>query len=684
MSNSKQILESFKKRKRMPKLYNFHTFADPGCPIALSGPFRDNIQQFLQQCGEVEDYNIDGMPIWCTFLVHETKGLVIPLYTIEETAKNSFQPYCDQCRCTGWSHHFVTRRKYHMIIPVDDEWTKPLNDGTFDMHTHLLHGLIHCNGFGHLLCINGMEGGSKFLYGKEIMDLWDRICTNLHTRKITVEDVSVKRGMDLRLLHGIAYGRPWFGRWGYKFCQGSFGVTGEKYERAIELLSSLGLDQIIQDFCSSKLYSDVKRIIYYYRDTSESELVTIRDLFHFMLSLKSRGLPARRSPPNSVLSICSRSSARKIVQNKNVSKRKNGRCKNFTTLASNLDSRWPMKRMQYVAEVVVDALKEKKAANGGHNCGMSRQEVRDAARMRIGDTGLIDYMLKSMNNVIVGRYIVCRDVNPQTRVLEYTIEEVGHNVASVQVDQELDLVVLPQDQPQAIIPGIDVYSDIAYLYNNVLLEYQNSEWVDLAVERVIDSKQFVKEWLFIDEPDQLLRFICRVIPSLSDLETEFTRGYPSGEHIAVPLHLTLGELKEVVQHAMRDTYYIMERIVVTEICGLEGVEDGEVLFGTVESGTELCFRALGIDFDSELKYEGGADNWTVNCKCGTRDDDGEKMVACDICEVWQHTRCIGIDDYNTMPPLFVCDSCCAALAPPRTIQPSFEYDFESLEACYNY
>ncbi|KAL8096782.1 hypothetical protein AgCh_037660 [Apium graveolens] len=464
-----------------------------------------------------------------------------------------------------------------MIIPVDDEWTKPLDDGVFDMNTHLLHGLIHCNGFGHLLSINGMEGGSKFLYGKEIMDLWDRICTNLHTRKITVEDVSVKRGMNLRLLHGIAaYGRPWFGRWGYRFCQGSFGVTNEKYERAIELLSCLGLDQIIQDFCSSKLYSDVKRIICYYRDTT-----------------------------------------RKYVQNKNASKRKNGRCKKFTTLASNLDSRWPMKRMQYVAEVAVNALREKKAANGGYNCETSRQEVRDAARMRIGDTGLIDYILKSMNNVIVGGHVVCRDVNPQTRVLEYTIEEVCENGAAVQVDPGSNLVVLSQDQPQAIMPGIDVYSDIAYLYNNVFLEYQNSEWVELAVERVLDSKQFVKEWLFIDEPDQLLR----------------------------------------------------ERILVTEVSGLEGVEDGEVLFGIVESGSELCFRAVGMDFGSELKYEGGADNWTVKCKCRTRDDGGERMVACDICEVWQHTRCIGIDDFNTMPPLFVCDSCCAALAPPRTIQP---------------
>lgn len=69
-----------------------------------------------------------------------------------------------------------------MIIPVDDDWNKPLEEGVLDMQTHLLHGLIHCNGFGHLISINGIEGGSKYLCGRQIMDLWDRICTNLHAR----------------------------------------------------------------------------------------------------------------------------------------------------------------------------------------------------------------------------------------------------------------------------------------------------------------------------------------------------------------------------------------------------------------------------------------------------------------------------------------------------------------------
>jgi hypothetical protein len=83
----------------------------------------------------------------------------------------------------GWGHHFVSKTNYHLIIPeADHEWTMPLVDDFLDLQTHLFHGLIHCNGFGHLLSIEGTAGGSKYLDDKELMDLWDRICTNLRTR----------------------------------------------------------------------------------------------------------------------------------------------------------------------------------------------------------------------------------------------------------------------------------------------------------------------------------------------------------------------------------------------------------------------------------------------------------------------------------------------------------------------
>lgn len=50
--------------------------------------------------------------------------------------------------------------------------------------THLLHGVVHANGYGHLLRVNGREGGSMFLSGCHIMEFWDRICRTLGVRLV--------------------------------------------------------------------------------------------------------------------------------------------------------------------------------------------------------------------------------------------------------------------------------------------------------------------------------------------------------------------------------------------------------------------------------------------------------------------------------------------------------------------
>ncbi|OVA04079.1 zinc finger protein [Macleaya cordata] len=648
------------KRKRNPKRYGFHTFGDPGCPITFTGPFRDNIRVFLQECGEIEDFNVQGMPTWCTLLVNEKNGVVVPLYTIEESIKHSLRPFCDYCRCIGWSHHFVSKRRYHLIIPVDDEWHKVPNKSVFDLHTHLLHGLIHCNGFGHLLCINGLEGGSKFLCGREIMDLWDRICNALRTRKITVEDVSKKRSMDLRLLYGVAYGHPWFGRWGYKFCQGSFGVTEHKYITAIDMLSSINLNNIIEDFIKSgKDRNHIKQIIRIYREMSETQLITIRDLLRFMLVTHKS--PSK--PPNSVVKPITRSLQQQRSPLKDISNNiKQIKYKNFGSFAVEMASRWPVRRLEYAAEVIVGALKE----NGA---GMSRQEVRDAARLHIGDTGLLDFVLKSINNLIVGNHVVLRATNPSTRILEFTIHEIGGD----DVSKPNVTICVAAPTIHTSPAGLDVYQDVLYLYTQVLLGYSKckslTELTGLATQTVLDSKHFVKEWPLRDEEDELLRFLCRVMPSCVELETELTRPFLTspGELVVVPLHATVGELKMAVECALRDTYCVLEKFVVRDLGGFEGVDDEEVLFGAVESGAQIWVLGSGVDVgnNDQLKYEGGADSWTVDCSCGARDDDGERMVACDICEVWQHTRCSGIDDAQAVPPLFLCARCSASLMPSR-------------------
>ncbi|KAK9270906.1 hypothetical protein L1049_026492 [Liquidambar formosana] len=43
--------------------------------------------------------------------------------------------------------------------------------------------------------------------------------------------------------------------------------------------------------------------------------------------------------------------------------------------------------------------------------------------------------------------------------------------------------------------------------------------------------------------------------------------------------------------------------------------------------------------------------------CGAKDNDGERMLACDACGVWQHTRCAGIDSFDAIPTKFVCMRC---------------------------
>lgn len=56
------------------------------------------------------------------------------------------------------------------------------------------------------------------------------------------------------------------------------------------------------------------------------------------------------------------------------------------------------------------------------------------------------------------------------------------------------------------------------------------------------------------------------------------------------------------------------------------------------------------------------------CRCGTSDDDGERMIACDGCGVWAHMLCNGIpvldedeeeEEEGREPPHWTCDNCLA-------------------------
>ncbi|XP_031498002.1 PHD finger protein MALE MEIOCYTE DEATH 1-like [Nymphaea colorata] len=680
-----------RKRGRAARAYGFHTFADPGCPLELSGAFRDNVRQFLQECGEAEDYAVEGMPTWKTILIEEASGVAIPLYVVEEHVSQSFRPHCDYCRCSGWSHHFVSKRRYHFIIPRSDSSHKPLGVGgresteatAFDRTGYLLHGMVHCNGFGHLITINGREKGSKYVSGREIMDLWDRICNLLRTREVTVDDVAKKRGMELRLLYNVAYGRTWFGRWGYSYGHGSFGVTETKYATAVEILGGFPLPSVLDDFRAVDNVDTIRRIVRTYQRLSDTTMLTVRDLLRFMLELRSR-FPVQPSDKLDSDEHLQAPAVPPVTRKSHAEKRRNAAP--VPKLLSFPTSRWSDKRLRYAADVIVDALLD----GGGR---MSRQAVRDAARLTIGDTGLLDFVLKSLNECIIGKRIIRRRVNSATRVLEYTVEEFssssggaggagGGGALGTGIEREPDSAGEDSCGGGSVgqIGLEELTKDIIYFYKHVVENYWPAKLrstteaavIQAAARAILDTKRFVKSWPFFDDDDSMLRFLCSVVPGTGAEAEELSRPLPPPEVVVVPLYATVGDLKREVEKALRDTYYIAREFVVVEVEVVEGkggdVDNEEPLFGVAESGARMWVRGRGLDLGCGLRYEGGADNWVVDCSCGARDDDGERMIACDVCEVWQHTRCGGIGDGENTPVIFFCEACGSSLM-PRGILP---------------
>ncbi|KAJ4953521.1 hypothetical protein NE237_030353 [Protea cynaroides] len=263
-------------------VYPFGTFPDlaraSNVPIELKSEFRKNIRKFLDIWGEEQNDLVDGMQTWLTQLSY--KGEIVPFYTIEESPIYSDNPLCYHCRSAGWRYHYISIHRYHLIITIDVEWNKPLK--RLDGH-HVLHGLIHSNGFGHLLSINGHEGGFNLLCGSDVMELWDRLCTRLQTR---LNDSSKKKSMDLRLL----YEQTWFGKWNYKVqFRGNFGVKEAEYRSSLENLGSLKLSEIFKNGTENGEYGSeaIDNLVKFYTQFSETKLVTVRDLLVTICSVRN-------------------------------------------------------------------------------------------------------------------------------------------------------------------------------------------------------------------------------------------------------------------------------------------------------------------------------------------------------------------------------------------------------------
>lgn len=437
--------------------------------------------------------------------------------------------------------------------------------------------------------------------------------------------------MELRLLYGLAYGESWFGRWGYKFGRGSFGVTPSMYKKAIEALRGIPLLLLTHNSTNYLSDHDIPMILSRYQPFSNHSLVTLGDIFHFMLQLESRIPKENFIDPSSSGGL------------------------------SETSCRWSSKRVEMATRVIVEALKRAKYR------WVSRQEVRDAARAYIGDTGLLDFVLKSLGNHIVGNFLVRRCLNPVTKVLEYSLED----ISKLFPYQELNA------HAQSNITGAQVMKDAACLYKIILRQAESNQSVhephvnntiSVMARIILDSKYFIKEYNG-GIPSRAeagimggnkLKVFCTI--SLRDDSELLNRQVdhkcmPPYECFVLPERTTIDQLKLKVERTFRELYWGMKSFAAESVLNLNA-RGMDSVFGLVEVGGTLVVegRVEPKMADMEI-YEGGMPSRIVDCSCGAKLDDGERMVSCDICEVWQHTRCAHIPNDEQLPSIFLCKSC---------------------------
>ncbi|RAL47878.1 hypothetical protein DM860_011463 [Cuscuta australis] len=660
MSSGGVDAEGCKKRKVMRgerMVYKFKRFGEYGCPGHFdSHSFEENVRALLEYA-KPEVGLCGAMRSWSFQLeLHRHPPSHVFLFVIEEPVELSPNPKCKHCQYIGWGDHLICNKKYHFVFPSRDtvaacfsfcqqlqssgaaQDSPPSNAVmmmmTDELEGHTMHGVFHCNGYGHLLRINGLEGGSN-LAGHHIMDFWDRLCTALHARSVSLKDTSEKKGMELRLVYAVGYGESWFGRWGYKFSRGTYAVSHEMYETAVRTLQNIPLTLLGHH---ARNQHELLVILSRYQILSGHSLAMLHDAFHFMLHLKTR-------IPKDDTSV--------------------GGCYPGLLVVDST-CRWSPKRVEMAIRVIVEALKR------ADYRWVSRQQVRDAARSYIGDTGLLDFVLKSLGNHIVGKYLVRRCLNPVTKVLEYCLEDISNAFPKYDDIHQGGGLRVPMNEPKVKpkykITRVQLMKDVQFLYKHILMDENGAgvfETIPAASRVILDSKYFLKEYyapklMKMSESSIVYCAIRMAYATNVTLGLDKERVVTPYECMILQNTTTFDDLRLEVERNFREMYWGLK--TNNFVANLNFYPNGsDLVFEAIKGGSKLVFEGFigGGNLDYGGMLEGiDKNSIVVDCPCGTRDeDDGERMVCCDICEVWQHTRCVHIPNNQSIPDIFLCAKC---------------------------
>ncbi|KAK7322429.1 hypothetical protein VNO77_25808 [Canavalia gladiata] len=649
------------KRRVTADLFDFHTL--PAAGFSAGESFRSSVRRFLSIHAHLTSLPtlFPSLMTWqMSFRVGSITGepdllpATVAVHIVEEDVTRSRSSvYCDQCRVVGWSGNPVCRKRYHFIIRSDssndiEPYQRPcsrcdnlvqlsdqrckwcdyaitaddIEDWVYHQiedNTHLLHGVVHSNGYGHLLTLNGREGGSKFLSGSDIMGFWDRLCGALSVRKVSVMDLSKKFGLEYRLLHAITKGHSWYGNWGYEFGAGSYALTQDVYQKAVSTLSSMPLSSFL--FGGRGPRTRLQCVITLYQSLADTELVTIKDLSSFLLNL------IRKSCKPLITKTCE--------QHEN-------------TGTSSVFCAWASNDVEDVQQAFIKVLLASGACS--EDKWVSWRALKGAVCKGAASPELLDYSLKQLGGKSASNGMVVRSrCNPITNAVEFRLHQNGFGAVSSYPSEE------------------QVISDLRFLFDSIIHPDKmasNGPWIMKkqvadSARKLLDCKQFMKDYMpekvALDELPPAIRLWCNVV--LSDQPKEDPP--PPPELIILPLNATVANLKSEVTSVFQEVYVMYKRFQAEKILGYGSISDSftlNFLFGTSGS-VQIQGKCLAKHGLNRYRMERGTEAWKVDCPCGAKDDDGERMLACDTCGVWQHTRCAGIDNSDAIPSKFVCLRC---------------------------
>ena len=751
---------------------------------------------------------------------------------------------CDQCRIIGWGTHPVSSTRYHFIIPAETgpdsledgaslvgvtaaaragggahsslpvrlpakpSWSVETNQnanassssssysaqGTvYDSMKHRLHGVVHANGYGHLLRVNGVYGGSSRMTGLQMFVLWDALCARLGVRGVTVEDVSSKSGMELRVAYLVAYGCTWYGLLGYGFGRGPYHITEKRWHDAMAYVSGMTLSQLLYDFRGVE--ERVVGVVARYSRAVEGA-VEVRDFGALMYRLMYLQL----NPDQAVRFFGEGAGGEKTKKKKTVFSLKVGVKREARGSGSGSGTREEGRAGQRPVGGVGGGF-SKAASRKRPTRSATAERVKNVSTRRAAAAAHVRYAEALDEEDEEEEEEEDEDVQMESPVFAFSTKRGTRSVTAKplkavaaprtvdeyvkqSVDSTVDFLwksaVCPSDDedepvvPRAwhgMEPGGDVEdpkdaqavrnqitADLHLLFMCTLKMYlpdvakvagQNGaaelghrhiakivkgKHISREVSVLRDTKHFVKTYRSTDAKQMIAEMgdagtksSIRVLASLvmpdelTSPDTSTRSGkkamlpvQPPVEMIDMPANATVGDFLRVATERYSDTYVLCKRfkaigayvsvqkdddnpthpLIKKKPVEVEVFLDERTKLKTLPPMVKAAKAAktpasakgkhakpqpvvLGLDvtgtFGNEVKvpwmlHAGGAQDWTVNCPCGTVDDDGAEMVACTKCDTWFHTRCVKPDASDSAwAKAYTCNRCLgiAILKAPR-------------------